>query len=86
MLFVCDILEHFKEMIGQSAINRQSQDFVPNSLRGHEGKITEPWTHLRESSGRRAQQFVFVSAALFIVLAKSCYLKIVIIHFIAWGS
>lgn len=46
MLFVCDILEHLKEMIGQSAINRRSQSFIPQSLRGFRGK-------------RRARRFVF---------------------------
>ncbi len=51
MLSVCDILEHLKEMIGQSAINRRSQSFIPNSLRAYRGKTTRS----ELTGGRRAR-------------------------------
>lgn len=37
MLFVCDVLEHLEEMIGQSAINRRSRSSAASrSLRGRQ--------------------------------------------------
>lgn len=47
-------------MIGQSAINRRSQSFIPNSLRGYKGKTTEFGTHLG-GNGERASVVVCFS-------------------------
>lgn len=65
MFFVCDILEHLEEMIGQSAINRRSQSFIPNSLRGYRGKKkikTPPGPS--SVGGRRARTVCFGSSQL----------------------
>lgn len=67
MFFVCDILEHLEEMIGQSAINRRSQSFIPNSLRGYRGKKKKkPQNPPGPSSvgGRRARTVCFGSSQL----------------------
>lgn len=71
MLFACDILEHFKEMIGQSAINRRIQSFMLNSLRGYEGKTTEVWTHLG-GDGERASVVVCFSLSTEITIITVC--------------
>lgn len=66
MFFVCDILEHLEEMIGQSAINRRSQSFIPNSLRGYRGKKKKKKNPPGPSSvgGRRARRVCFGSSQL----------------------
>ena len=64
MLFVCDILEHLEEMIGQSAINRRSQSFIPNSLRGYRSKKKKNPPGPSSVGGRRAHRVCFGSSQL----------------------
>lgn len=66
MFFVCDILEHLEEMIGQSAINRRSQSFIPNSLRGYRGKKKKKYPTRSQLSGGGdgLAQFVLVQVNL----------------------
>lgn len=89
MFFVCDILEHLKEMIGQSAINRRRQSFIPNSLRGCRGKTTRS----KLTGGRDGLRGCFCSGQTVfrwreepLQLLLLCYFRIVIIQLIAHGS
>lgn len=93
MLFVCDILEHLKEMIGQSAINRRGQSSIPNSLRGYRGKTARPQVTGRRGGGGELGGLFSVKVlterrafTIIIVSAKSWHFGCVIIQLIACGS
>ena len=95
MLFVCDILEHLEEMIGQSAINRRSQSFIPNSLRGYRSKKKKPHQVPAQWGGDGLTEFVLVQVNLCWdgreeapqSQTPDCVCRaLLIIQLIAWGS